>query len=64
MNYLNRKTDYNVSLIYEYLLKIVDPNDLVNLLNLKKIIPTENLNYNYKSEKSIAVIAHLYYDWG
>ncbi len=62
MNYLNRKTDYNVSLIYEYLLKIVDPNDLVNLLNLKKIIPTENLNYNYKSEKSIAVIAHLYYD--
>jgi len=61
MNYLNQKTDYNVSLIYNYLLKITDPNALVNLLNLKKVIPKENLNKNYKSDKSIAVISHLYY---
>lgn len=62
MNYLNMKTDYDVSLIYEYLLKIIDPNALVNLLNLKKVIPRENLNNNYKSDKSIVVIAHIYYD--
>lgn len=62
MNFLNKQTDYNVSLIYRHLLKIVDPNALVNLLNLKKIVPLDNFNSSYKSDKSIAVIAHLYYD--
>ena len=61
MDYLNQNTNYDVSLIYNHLLKIMDPNALVNLLNLKKIIPKKNLNSDYKSNKSIAVIAHLYY---
>lgn len=61
MNYLNQKTEYNVSLIYNYLVKNINPNELVNLLNLKKIIPKENLNNNYKSNSSIVVIAHIYY---
>lgn len=62
MSYLNKQTDYDVSLIYMHLLKILDPNALVNLLNLKEIIPMENLNAGYRSDKSIVVIAHLYYD--
>ena len=62
MKYLNYETDYDASLIYKYLLTILDPNALVNLLNLKEIIPIENLNADYKSDKSIVVIAHLYYD--
>lgn len=62
MNYLTKKTDYDVSLIYTYLLKFIDPNALVNLLNLKKIIPKENINTNYESDKSIVVIAHIYYE--
>lgn len=62
MDYLNEKSDYDVSLIYRYLLKIVDPNALVNNLNLKKSFPLENYNRGYKSEKAIVVIAHLYYD--
>jgi len=62
MSYLHKQTDYDVSLIYRHILKILDPNALVNLLNLKEIIPTENLNADYKSDKSIVVIAHLYYD--
>ena len=61
MDYLNQNTNYEVSLIYNHLLKIMDPNELVNLLNLKKIIPKENLNKNYKSDRSIAVIVHIYY---
>lgn len=62
MSYLDKQTDYDVSLIYRHLLKILNPNELVNLLNLKEIIPIENLNSSYKSDKSIVVIAHLYYD--
>ena len=61
MDYLNQNTNYDVSLIYRHLLKIIDPNTVVNLLNLKKIIPKENFNKNYKSDKSIVVIAHIYY---
>lgn len=61
MNYLNHKTDYDVSLIYKYLLKIMDPNALVNLLNLNKIIP-RNSNTDYRSDKAIAVIVHIYYE--
>ena len=62
IEYINEKTQYNVSLIYKYLLKIIDPNSLVNLLNFNKIIPKKNFNTNYKSDKSIVVIAHLYYE--
>ena len=61
MNYLNQDTDYDVSLIYNYLLRVIDANVLVNSLNLRKIIPKDNINKNYKSAKKIVVICHIYF---
>ena len=61
VDYLKNNTNYDVSLIYGYLLRVVDPNVLVNTFNLRKIISKENINKNYKSPKKIVVICHVYY---
>ena len=61
VDYLKNNTNYDVSLIYGYLLRVVDPNVLVNTFNLRKIISKVNINKNYKSPKKIVVICHVYY---
>ncbi len=61
MDYLKNETDYDVSLIYDYLLRVMDPNVLVDALNLRKIVPKVNADSNYNSSKRIAVICHVYY---
>lgn len=59
--YLKNNTNYDVSLIYDYLLRVIDPNVLVNAFNLRKIVPKENIYKNYISDKKIVVICHVYY---
>lgn len=61
MDYLKNNTDYDFSLIFDYLLRVMDPNVLVNALNLRKIVPKENIDKNYASVNKIVVICHVYY---
>lgn len=61
MDYLKNNTDYDVSLIFNHLLRVTDPNVIVNALNLRKIVPKENIDENYNSSKKILVICHVYY---
>ena len=61
MSYLKENTDYDVSLIYKYLLRIQDPGKIVENLNLVRIFPKTKI-VNDKTDKKVLVLAHLYYD--
>ena len=60
MEYVDKYTDYDVSLIYKYFLRILDPDSLVNTLNLVRMFPKAKENAaEGSSNKKIAVISHL-----
>lgn len=62
MEYLEKNTNYDTSLIYDYFLRTMEPSQLVDILNLIRIFPKDNLNANYKTDKKVIVLVHLYYD--
>ncbi len=61
MRYLKENTDYDTSLIYKYFLRTMEPSQLVDILNLVRIIP-KNQTIEYNTDKRVLIIAHLYYD--
>lgn len=61
LTYLKENSNYDISLIYKYLLRIMDPSHVADVLNLVKIIPKEQYE-TYSSEKKVLIIVHLYYD--
>lgn len=61
MEYLERYTDYDVSLIYKYFLRTMDPGQLNNILNLNRIFSKEN-NTEVSTDKKILVVVHLFYE--
>lgn len=61
IEYLKSNTDYEVSLIYEYLTRHIDPNRIVENLNLLRIFDKDR-PVNLETDKRILVIAHLHYE--
>ena len=61
IKYLEENTDYDTSLIYRYLLRTMEPGQLVNILNLVKIIPKYQPSL-YSSDKKVLLIVHLFFD--
>jgi len=61
MNYLKDNNFYDISLIHKYLLRIMDPNQIVNSLNLIKIIPKNNSFNQFKTDNKVLLIMHVYY---
>ena len=61
MDYVKEKTNYDISLIYKYLLRIMDPNEIVNILNLIRIFH-KNQICKYKTNKKVLLIVHVYYE--
>ena len=61
MKYLKENTDYDTSMIYRYFLRTMEPSQLVDILNLVKIIPKKQQR-TYSTDKKVLIIAHLYYD--
>lgn len=61
LDYLKKNTDYDTSLIYKYLLRTMNPNQIAENLNLIKIIP-KNERITYNTDKKVLGIVHLYYD--
>lgn len=61
MKYLKEKTDYDTSMIYRYFLRTMEPSQLVDILNLVKIIPKKQ-QMTYNTDKKVLIIVHLYYD--
>ena len=61
IKYLEENTDYDTSLIFKYFLRTMEPSQIVDILNLVKVIPKNQLS-SYYSDKKVIVIAHLFYD--
>lgn len=63
MPYIDEKTDYNVNLIWDNLLRRCDISDIKDSLHLSYVFPVEASNPSKRSfaEKRVAVIIHAYY---
>ena len=59
MQFLDKDTDYDVSLIYKYFLRTIGPYELATITNAKEFISKNNLNSDYRSVKKIVVIAQI-----
>ncbi len=64
IKYIDEKTEYDTSLIYKYLLKKYNLDDLKKSLNLVKVIPDVDMFCGKKlySNKRVAVIVHTFYE--
>ena len=61
IKYIEENTDYDTSLIYKYFLRTMEPSQLVDILNLVKIIP-KNQPFQYSTDKKVLLVVHLYYN--
>lgn len=62
--YIQKHTDYNIKLIWDYLLRTTNILDLKKALHLEYILSSEQRmnETTVLADKKIAVIAHLYYE--
>lgn len=61
LDYVKENTDYDVSLIYKYFLRAMDPGQLAETLNLVRIFPKKQF-INHKTDKKVLLVVHLFYD--
>lgn len=62
LEYLKKHTDYDISMIYEHILRRSDQNTLQERLQLNLIMPEKYRLSEKKSEAKIAVIAYIGYE--
>lgn len=61
MDYIREQTGYDDSLIYSYLIRNCDVNDIKDALNLNYVLP-EKYRPQRECKKRIAAISHMYYE--
>ncbi len=65
LRYLEKETNYNVNLIWDFLLRTVNHADLAENLKLAKILDSQNSNEklvaNILQNRKVALLAHIYY---
>lgn len=62
MDYLQNESDYDVSIIYDYLIRHCNLDDIKESLNLNFILPEMYKPACEYSDKRIAVVSHMYYE--
>lgn len=61
LEYIDKHTDYDVNLIWDYILRTKSLTDIYNQLQLQYVVPKNSLEKPYSYDKPIAVILHVYY---
>lgn len=61
LDYIEKNTNYDVNLIWDYLLRTKNLTHIWNQLQLEYVLSKNSVEKEYKYEKSIAVILHIYY---
>ena len=61
MDYVKNNSDYDMSLIYKYYLRTVSPYEFSTILNAKDIIPKENFDKDYESDRNIVLLLQMNY---
>lgn len=62
LKYIEKNTDYDVNLIWDYILRTGNLSDIWNQLQLEYVIPKNCVEKPYRYDKPIAVILHIYYE--
>lgn len=61
MSYVSSELEYDVKIIYDYLIRHYNINDVKESLNLNYILPEMCKPEREYSDKKIAVVSHMYY---
>lgn len=61
LEYIDKHTDYDVNLIWDYILRAKNLTHIYNQLQLEYVIPKNCIEKPFTYDKKIAVILHIYY---
>lgn len=61
LEYVDKNTDYDVNLIWDFLLRTKNLTNIWNQLQLEYVVPKDSVEKEYNYAKPIAVILHIYY---
>lgn len=62
LEYIDKCTDYDTNLIWDYLLRTRNLSDIYHQLQLGYVVQKNSLESSFDYDKRIAVILHIYYD--
>ncbi len=61
LDYIAHHTDYDTTMIWDYLLRTKNLTDIFNQLQLEYVVPRNSVEKPFTYEKKVAVILHIYY---
>lgn len=61
LDYIKKHTDYDVNMIWDYILRTKNLTHIYNELQLNYVVPKNFVEKNFSYNKKIAVILHIYY---
>ena len=62
LDYIEKHTEYNTDLIWDYILRTKNLTHIWNQLQLEYVVPKDSVEKPFKYRQKIAVIVHIYYD--
>lgn len=62
LEYIDRHTDYDATMIWDYILRTKNLTDIFNQLQLEYVVPRNSVEKPFTYDKKIAVILHIYYE--
>lgn len=62
LEYIDKHTDYDVNLIWDFMLRTKNLTHIYNQLQLKYVVPKNCVEKPFNYNKKIAVILHIYYE--
>lgn len=62
LEYIDKHTEYDASMIWDYILRTKNLTDIFNQLQLEYVIPRDFVEKPFTYQKRIAVIVHIYYE--
>lgn len=61
LDYINEHTDYDINLIWDYILRTKNLTNIYNQLQLEYVIPKHFVEKPFSYKKQVAAIIHIYY---
>lgn len=62
LDYIDKHTDYDVNMIWDFILRTKNLTHIYNQLQLQYVVPKDSVEFPYTYDKKIAAIIHIYYE--
>lgn len=62
LEYIDKYTDYDTNLIWDYILRTKNLTHIWSQLQLEYVVPKDSIEKSFTYKEKIAVILHIYYD--